>query len=108
MKEAHPLQNPLSNLTLFLSLAREIPCSTLCRLTDDVMAEGVGFEPTVAFTTPVFKTGLFDHSSTPPGIMSGNTPEDKKMRNSYEVNSAKDNFNTHMVDDWNGNLNILS
>jgi hypothetical protein len=40
--------------------------------------------------------------------MSGNTPEDKKMRNSYEVNSAKDNFNTHMVDDWNGNLNILS
>ncbi len=30
------------------------------------MAEGVGFEPTVAFTTPVFKTGLFDHSSTPP------------------------------------------
>ena len=30
------------------------------------LAEGVGFEPTVAFTTPVFKTGLFDHSSTPP------------------------------------------
>ena len=35
------------------------------------LAEGVGFEPTVAFTTPVFKTGLFDHSSTPPGIMTG-------------------------------------
>ena len=33
------------------------------------MAEGVGFEPTVAFTTPVFKTGLFDHSSTPPNTM---------------------------------------
>ena len=31
-----------------------------------LLAEGVGFEPTVAFTTPVFKTGLFDHSSTPP------------------------------------------
>ena len=35
------------------------------------MAEGVGFEPTVAFTTPVFKTGLFDHSSTPPRIVMG-------------------------------------
>ena len=32
----------------------------------DCVAEGVGFEPTVACTTPVFKTGLFDHSSTPP------------------------------------------
>jgi hypothetical protein len=40
-------------------------------LADAVLAEGVGFEPTVAFTTPVFKTGLFDHSSTPPGIMTG-------------------------------------
>ena len=30
------------------------------------VAEGVGFEPTVACTTPVFKTGLFVHSSTPP------------------------------------------
>jgi hypothetical protein len=67
----------------------------------------VGFEPTVAFTTPVFKTGLFDHSSTPPGIMSGNIPEDKKMRNSYEVNSANDDLNNHMVDDLNGNVNIL-
>ena len=34
-----------------------------------MLAEGVGFEPTVAFTTPVFKTGLFDHSSTPPNFL---------------------------------------
>ena len=30
------------------------------------MAEGVGFEPTVGCPTPVFKTGAFDHSATPP------------------------------------------
>lgn len=30
------------------------------------MAEGVGFEPTVPCGTPVFKTGAFDHSATPP------------------------------------------
>ncbi len=27
------------------------------------MAGRVGFEPTVAFTTPVFKTGAFNHSA---------------------------------------------
>ena len=31
------------------------------------MAERVGFEPTVTFATPVFKTGAFDHSATSPG-----------------------------------------
>ena len=31
-------------------------------------AEGVGFEPTVGFPTPVFKTGAIDHSATPPLI----------------------------------------
>ncbi len=30
------------------------------------MAEGVGFEPTVAFTTPVFKTGGLNRFPTPP------------------------------------------
>ncbi len=30
------------------------------------MAEGVGFEPTVPCGTPVFKTGAFDRSATPP------------------------------------------
>lgn len=29
--------------------------------------EGVGFEPTVPFGTPVFKTGAINHSTTPPG-----------------------------------------
>jgi len=27
----------------------------------------VGFEPTVPFGTPVFKTGAINHSTTPPG-----------------------------------------
>ncbi len=30
------------------------------------VAEGVGFEPTDAFTSPVFKTGALDHSATLP------------------------------------------
>ena len=30
------------------------------------MAERVGFEPTVAFTTSVFKTDAIDHSATSP------------------------------------------
>ena len=30
------------------------------------MAEGEGFEPPVPCGTPVFKTGAFDHSATPP------------------------------------------
>ena len=38
-----------------------------------LVAEGVGFEPTVACTTPVFKTGLFDHSSTPPNYSESTT-----------------------------------
>ena len=32
------------------------------------MAEGTGFEPAVAFTTPVFKTGAFNRSATPPQL----------------------------------------
>ena len=31
-----------------------------------LMAEGQGFEPWDALTSPVFKTGAFDHSATPP------------------------------------------
>ena len=31
-----------------------------------LMAERVGFEPTVGCPTPVFKTGAFDHSATSP------------------------------------------
>jgi hypothetical protein len=30
------------------------------------VAEGVGFEPTEPFGSPVFKTGAIDHSTTPP------------------------------------------
>jgi hypothetical protein len=30
------------------------------------LAEGVGFEPTIPCGMPVFKTGAFDHSATPP------------------------------------------
>ena len=32
------------------------------------MAEGVGFEPTVACATTVFKTVTIDHSDTPPKL----------------------------------------
>ena len=31
-----------------------------------IMAVGVGFEPTEPRGSPVFKTGAFDHSATPP------------------------------------------
>ena len=31
-----------------------------------LLAEEVGFEPTVSFPTPVFKTGSFGRSDTPP------------------------------------------
>lgn len=31
-----------------------------------ILAEGVGFEPTDACTSPVFKTGALDHSATLP------------------------------------------
>ena len=30
------------------------------------MVEGVGFEPTKTFALPVFKTGAFNRSATPP------------------------------------------
>ena len=30
------------------------------------LAEGVGFEPTDTFVSPVFKTGAFGRSATPP------------------------------------------
>jgi hypothetical protein len=33
----------------------------------DVKTEGVGFEPTEPFGSPVFKTGAINHSTTPPG-----------------------------------------
>lgn len=33
---------------------------------EHLLAEGVGFEPTDACTSPVFKTGAIDHSATLP------------------------------------------
>ena len=33
-----------------------------------LLAERVGFEPTDAFTSPVFKTGAFDHSAISPCV----------------------------------------
>ena len=33
------------------------------------LAEGVGFEPTDTFVSPVFKTGAFGRSATPPLII---------------------------------------
>ena len=32
-----------------------------------VLAEGEGFEPSKPYGLPVFKTGAFNHSATPPG-----------------------------------------
>ncbi len=34
-----------------------------------MMAEEVGFEPTVPCGTTVFKTAAFDHSATPPSVV---------------------------------------
>ena len=36
------------------------------KLLRNFMAEGVGFEPTEALTSTVFKTAAFDHSAIPP------------------------------------------
>ena len=39
-----------------------------------VKAEGVGFEPTMDCSIPVFKTGAFVHSAIPPGVWVGKAP----------------------------------
>ena len=39
------------------------------RIKPSMMAEEVGFEPTVPCGTTVFKTAAFDHSATPPSEM---------------------------------------
>jgi hypothetical protein len=36
------------------------------QLVENDMADGVGFEPTVGFPTPVFKTGSINRSDTHP------------------------------------------
>ena len=62
------------------------------------MAERVGFEPTDAFTSPVFKTGAFDHSAISPYAKALLMPDasnilprggafvNKKNRNNFEKN----------------------
>ena len=42
------------------------PLGYFCKYMGKYMAERVGFEPTDAFTSPVFKTGAFNHSATSP------------------------------------------
>ena len=37
------------------------------KLAGGTKTEGVGFEPTDPFGSPVFKTGAINHSTTPPG-----------------------------------------
>jgi hypothetical protein len=44
------------------SLQLDLRISSICSA-----AEGVGFEPTNAFTSPVFKTGSIGRSDSPPG-----------------------------------------
>ena len=43
---------------------------------DFLFAEAEGFEPPVPCGTPVFKTGTFDHSVTPPEFCDKNTLSD--------------------------------
>ncbi len=43
---------------------------------DFLFAEAEGFEPPVPCGTPVFKTGTFDHSVTPPKLRDKNTLSD--------------------------------
>ena len=40
-----------------------------------ILAEKVGFEPTVGLTTPVFKTGTINHSDTSPYHASRDVPD---------------------------------
>ena len=48
------------------------------------LAEGVGFEPTVGYPTPVFKTGAFDHSATPPGISASRREDGETLSGEQE------------------------
>lgn len=38
----------------------------VARISVSIVAEERGFEPPMSFPTPVFKTGAFNHSATPP------------------------------------------
>ena len=51
-------------------------------------AEGVGFEPTEPFGSPVFKTGAIDHSTTPP--MSSGAIETLKRKRAHNLEAVKE------------------
>ena len=73
--------NPRDAFYTSYSLSRGAPSATwvLPRTADSYMnlAERVGFEPTDAFTSPVFKTGAFDHSAISPDIKAQGFPKRK-------------------------------
>ena len=50
-----------------------------CRSAVLVLAEAVGFEPTVPFGTTVFKTAAFNHSATPPRTICKDTTSCRKI-----------------------------
>ena len=56
------------------------------------MAEGVGFEPTMPFGMPVFKTGAINRSTTPPMVFepdNGNYSTKSCKRAVWQVQSLK-------------------
>jgi hypothetical protein len=60
----HNIQKELTAVSLERSL-HNIPAS---QRRQHMLAEGVGFEPTVSCPTAVFKTAAFNHSTTPPAM----------------------------------------
>ena len=52
------------------------------------LAEGVGFEPTVSFPTPVFKTGAIVRSAIPPRCGPKSSLASSPRRASYTIASA--------------------
>ena len=73
------------------------PLGYFCRNIWRSLAERVGFEPTDAFTSPVFKTGAFDHSAISPcvKVRSTQTQESFYHRGIYlstKNNGRKDVF----------------
>ena len=56
----------MSQRDLHMTFGRLRVRSILNFQTEICRAEGVGFEPTEPFGSPVFKTGAIDHSTTPP------------------------------------------
>ena len=45
---------------------------------NDLVAVGVGFEPTEGHPSTVFKTAAFDHSASPPKLFAGKAPGEER------------------------------